>query len=200
MYFMLDHIGLFDFINVSEWISASLPRPSPSVCPRTLPPMTASSSEVPLKVESRRPPLHPQRGMMGNFVRRLMLDESVCSYSCRTQKRKRSFCFFPLVCGPLKRVQTFLHPLSKDARGPAAQVGVSSFQTRREGFVSEAMAQIESQRPQNKRTDSSPQLIIVSKHKNICDSRQVASISYICGGNLQTSYSRVFIELEFPQS
>lgn len=51
------------------------------------------------------------------------------------------------MCGPLKRVETFLHPLSEDARGPAAQVGVSSFQTRREGFVSEAMAQIESQRP-----------------------------------------------------
>lgn len=166
--------------------------PSISVC---LPPNASSNDCFVLRgaAEGRESAAaaSPQRGMMGNFVRRLMLDESVCSYSCRTQKRKRSFCFFPLVCGPLKRVQTFLHPLSKDARGPAAQVGVSSFQTRREGFVSEAMAQIESQRPQNKRTDSSPQLIIVSKHKNICDSRQVASISYICGGNLQTSYSRV---------
>lgn len=25
MYFMLDHMGLFDFINVSEWISGSFP-------------------------------------------------------------------------------------------------------------------------------------------------------------------------------
>ena len=53
---MLDHIRLFDFINVSEWISASLPRPSPSVCPQTFPPMRTLSSEVLLKVEVERRP------------------------------------------------------------------------------------------------------------------------------------------------